>query len=275
MLTPSAIRFPDEVRADLEAHRAGLAAETEQAFLVHARPCVAITAVRVSDRPLQRNPVARLFGARAAGPVLAATVSKFGGIPYTQGDDSWDGRQFLGQVDLAEATSVLAPQGPSLRGLLRLDLPAGDGLRARWFPDPSPDRALPAAVESVGKWETRLEFKLAWTLPEGNALEALWPLREPNWCEYDEFFPAGYNQDGRDEFHRLLGHKSSGLDEHYGFTAPDGCGADLDGYESLLRLTFDNTAGFAWGTNWIYLLVPREDLARGDLSRVVVTGANS
>jgi hypothetical protein len=37
-------------------------------------------------------------------------------------------------------------------------------------------------------------------------------------------------------------------------------------------MTFDNNAGFAWGTNWVHLLVPREDLARADLSRIVVTG---
>ena len=65
------------------------------------------------------------------------------------------------------------------------------------------------------------------------------------------------------------------MDEHYGFTPPPGCSDDLASYECLLRLTFDNAAGFAWGTNWIYLLVPREDLERGDLSRVVPTGANS
>ena len=44
---------------------------------------------------------------------------------------------------------------------------------------------------------------------------------------------------------------------------------------SLLRITFDNAAGFSWGTNWIYLIVPREDFGRGELDRVVVTGANS
>lgn len=73
----------------------------------------------------------------------------------------------------------------------------------------------------------------------------------------------------------MLGHKSGGLDEHYGLTPPPGCSDDIASYECLLRLTFDNAAGFGWGTNWIYLLVPREDLLRADLGRVVVTGANS
>jgi hypothetical protein len=45
--------------------------------------------------------------------------------------------------------------------------------------------------------------------------------------------------------------------------------------ESPLRLAFDDRAGFAWGTSWVYLIVPREELAPGDLSREVVTGGDS
>lgn len=122
---------------------------------------------------------------------------------------------------------------------------------------------------------TRLDFRLAWSLPEGHVLEELWPLPESRWFEYDELYPRGYNDDASDEYHRLLGHRSAGLDEHYGFTPPAGLTEEIADYDSLLRLTFDNRADFAWGTNWIYVLVPREDLARGDLSRIVVTGANS
>lgn len=36
-----------------------------------------------------------------------------------------------------------------------------------------------------------------------------------------------------------------------------------------------NTADFAWGSNVVYFLVPREDLARGRLDRVVGTSANA
>lgn len=126
-----------------------------------------------------------------------------------------------------------------------------------------------------GNWETRLEFAPSWTLPQGNELEALWPLRDVAWYDYEASDPPGYNTDGFDAHHRVLGHKSSGLDEHYGFEPPPGCSADIADYECLLRLTFDNNAGFHWGTNWIYVIVPRADLAAGELGRLVVTGANS
>jgi hypothetical protein len=103
----------------------------------------------------------------------------------------------------------------------------------------------------------------------------VWPLQGPNAFDYEAFEPPGYNADGNDDFHRMLGHKNCGLDEHYGFEPPLGCTDDIEDYELLLRLTYDNTAGFHWGTNWMYLLVPTEDLSRGDLDRIVVTGANS
>jgi hypothetical protein len=280
MLTPPVLKFPDDVRRDLNGHRAGFADEFEQSLVARALPCVAVTATRVSDRPLRRNSVARLFGANAAPALLGPTESKFGGIPYSEVEEDWRGYRFLGQINLTEATAVLPSRAPKLDGLLRIDRSLEgtitDCIRVRWFPNIDSSRAVHATPESVGRWETRLGFKLSWTLPEGNALEALWPLKDgPQWFYYDRFFPAGYNEDGDGAFHQLLGHKSSGLDDHYGFAPPDGCSNDIALYDSLLTLTFDNNAGFSWGSNWVYLIVPRDDLARGDLRRVVVTGANS
>jgi hypothetical protein len=278
-ISPPRLRLPDPVREDLNAQRAGLADEIEETLYSVAKPCVAITALRVSDAPLHRGPVRKLLGARTAVPVLGPTASKFGGIPYCETVEDWSHHAFLGQIDLAEATAVLPQDGVKLRGLLRIDnKPASswtEAMRVRWFAEPSARRAITAVPPSVGKWETRLAFKLSWTIPEGKSLEALWPLKEPKWYDYEAFFPTGYNADGFDEFHRMLGHKSSGLDEHYGINPPRDFTDDIDAYECLLRLTFDNNAGFGWGTNWIYLLVPREDLKRGDLSRITVTGANS
>ncbi len=277
--TPPPLRFPDPVRDDLNAHRAGLAEETEQMMASHVRPCVAITAHRVS-KPIRRNLFARLFGAHeATKPLLGATESKFGGTPYCETEEEWNEHAFLGQIDLACATAALPASSVRLTGLLRIDLRLSssgenEDFRVRWFREPSADRAVATTASSVGDWETQLDFRLAWTLPEGEALEALWPLREPHWCEYEEFFPKGYNADGRNEFHRMLGHKPSALDEHYGWCPPTGCSDDIASYECLLRLIFDNAAGFSWGSNAIYLLVPREDLARADLSRIVVTAAN-
>ena len=286
--TPPPLRFPDPVREDLNEHRPGLAEATEQMLVSHVRPCVAVTAQRVSNAPLRRNSLARLFGAGAAAPVLGVMESKFAGTPYCEAGEQWNEHDFLGQIDLAQATAVLPGDAVRLSGLLRIDLrtddvwrtlvkPSGleDALRVRWFPHPSADRAVAAMPRTVGNWETRLDFRLGWTLPSGKALEAIWPLSEPSWYDYDKFYPDGFNADGFDEFHRMLGHKTDGLADHYGFTPPPGCSSDLASYECLLRLTFDNVAGFAWGSNWIYLLAPTEDVRRADLSRVVVTAANS
>ena len=196
------VRLSDPVRKDLEAHRPGLADETERMLLAHARPCVTITAKRVARAPLRRNPIARLFGCKPADPILGPTASKFGGRPYSEDDDEWRGRAFLGQIDLTAATAGLPPSAPRLRGLVRLEMPTnGDPLQARWFPEIDAACSRDARPPCVGTWETRLDFAPAWTLPEGNDFDALWPIRD--------------------------------------------------------------------------LLVPREDLQRGDLSRLVVTGANS
>lgn len=279
MVHPPVVRFPDPVRDDLNAHRPGLADATEQLFAAHVRPCIAVTAKRVSESPMYRSRLTRMFGARVSAPVLGPLASKFGGVPYCEEPEDWRDHLFLGQIDLAQATSVLPPTAPRLTGLLRIDQPHRgrfDMLRVKWFRTPSAQRAVPVHAASVGSWETRLEFKLSWTLPEGNALEALWPHRDLRWFEYEPFdYPDGFNTDAFDEFHRMLGHKSAGLDEHYGFTAPPGCSGDIAEYECLLRLTYDNAAGFAWGTNWVYVLVPAKDLARGDLGRLVVAGANA
>ena len=90
-----ALRFPDPVREDLEAHRSGLAEETERMMRELAQPCIKITSERVSDRPLRRNPLVSLFGGRAAEPVLGVAESKFGGMPYCDPDESWDDAHYL------------------------------------------------------------------------------------------------------------------------------------------------------------------------------------
>jgi hypothetical protein len=278
-MDPPPLKLPEAVRRDLDANRLGLADEFEATLAAHARPVVAVTSERVSALPLQRGPMGRLLGLRIAGPMLDPMESKFGGAPYGEEVEDWKDHVFLGQVDLAQATAMLPPEAGRLTGLLRIDQRIrGAGLstvlRARWFREAAAIRAVPQTAGSRGLWETRMRFTPRWCLPEGDALDALWPLGRYSWLNYDSFWPAAY-ETGPEEFHQLLGHRSAGLDEPYGFTPPAGCSADLRDYEQLLRLTFDNEAGFHWGTNWFYLLVPREDLKRGNLERIAVTGANS
>jgi len=70
MVSPPPVLFPEPVRDDLNAHRPGLAEETERLFSSHVRPCVAVTLRRVSQQSLRRGALARLFGARQSAPVL-------------------------------------------------------------------------------------------------------------------------------------------------------------------------------------------------------------
>ena len=262
--------LPAEFRERLESQRAGLADAFQGQLTARVRPCIAVTAERVGPAPLRPGVLASLFGKKGAAPVLPVTASKFGGTPYAVADEDWAGRRFIGQIDLAEATAVLPPGAPRLTGLLRLDIgtEGATGFRVRWFPSPSPERVVAVSVESIGAWETRLKFALQWSLPQGERLEAIWPDPEAAWYDHGDWCPEGFNTDGFDEYHRLLGHLSSGVDEPYELEGPEG-------YEQLLRLTYDNEADFAWGTNWVYVLVPEADLPRADLSRIVVTSANS
>ena len=46
-------------------------------------------------------------------------------------------------------------------------------------------------------------------------------------------------------------------------------------YELLWRIDADHPAGFAWGTNWIYVVIHRDDLTHGALENAIVTGANA
>ncbi|MCC6751894.1 MAG: DUF1963 domain-containing protein [Deltaproteobacteria bacterium] len=242
----------------------------------------------MADTPLRHGWVGTLLGRNPTAPQLPATASKFGGVPYAEDDEDWLGWRFLGQVDLAEAAKHL-PHSP-LAGLLRLDssdLPGSAGFRVRWFPAPDLSKAITPTVSSVAKWETRHEFKGGWSLPHNDRdwFSLLPPKGELDaihretglslWDFWNDWEPAGFNDDAREEFHTILGWPSGGLDEPYGFDPPPDCSGDASDYEMLVRLTFDNAAGFSWGTNWIYLLVPKNDLARGDLSRVLVTGANA
>ena len=57
--------------------------------------------------------------------------------------------------------------------------------------------------------------------------------------------------------------------------------ASTDGTAEYLKsikgspIVLTNQANFGFGTNWLYVLVPRTDLEKGDLSRLASTGANS
>lgn len=277
------IVLPREIAAQLDAFRDGLAAETTHTLTSLARPCALLTSRRVSPAPLRRGALMRLFGAKTAAASLSVMSSKFGGTPYTEAGEDWSGWSFLCQLDLSAMT---APDGPlpeqKLRGIIRVDVatksPDGPGglLRAVHHPEASLERAVPAlAVESVGSWECAIDARRSWSLPRDREN---WFSRVPHedlWDVFNELEVPGYDEDSRDEAHRLGGWRAGGLDEHYGFDAPEGCSDDITDYAQVLRITFDNVADFGWGSNWCYVLTPETDLERGGRLRLVTTAANS
>lgn len=277
-MLPPRIQLPPEIEAVLEGHRKGLAEELNQKLLTLPKRCLYLNSRRVSQQPLRRTGFSRLLGRKLSQPTLSPTASKFGGLPYCESEENWEGWSFLGQLNLGEANQHLEEP---LRGLLRLDYGEGmlsEAVRATWFPEPTGDKAVPQGeVASHPKWETQIEYRLGWSLPRS---EADWfslvpkALDQELWDFFNDWTPSGYNEDEDDKSHRLLGWPAGGLDEHYGFTPPPGHSENISEYEMLLRLTYDNEADFGWGTNWVYILVPKEGLAAGDLSGVVVTGAN-
>jgi hypothetical protein len=151
--------LPSDVREALDAYRRGLADQLEATARDRRRPCVYFRSKRIADAPLRRGWLGRVLGGKAAEPKLPSTASKFGGIPYTEGEEDWNGWRFLGQLDLSEAGKLLPRY--SLSGLLRIDssdAPLSEGFRVRWFPEPTESKAHPVEVISVGKWEAAHEF---------------------------------------------------------------------------------------------------------------------
>lgn len=276
---PPPLELPDHIRALLSKYPDGVRRVAD--FLAASpRPCVYMTSRRVGDRPTRRGGLGRLLGLGIAEPQLAPDRSKFGGRPYTTASDlPWRGFRFLGQINFGELPEV--PNGLPDGGVLRIDedrsgSPGAGAFRVRWFPKGANDHpADPGPVDSVGKYETEMIFRTGWSLPGGKAWEQILPEGDEElWQAWNDWNPDGYLDDERQECHRLFGHRSAGLDEHYGFEPASGRSDDISEYEMLLRLTFDNDAGFAWGTNWVYVILHRDDLAGGRLDRAVVTGAN-
>ncbi len=85
---------------------------------------------------------------------------------------------------------------------------------------------------------------------------------------------AGIDEDSR-AGHKLFGHPNESLNEHYGLTPAPGRSNSIREYALLWRIDCDPAAGLAWGTNWLYVIIHKDDLAVGVVERAVLTGANA
>ncbi len=271
-MRPPPLVLPPNLREVLDARHPSAASALVTTAERLARPAVYIDSKRIAAAPLSRGWLMSRLRPVAA-PVLSPLAGKFGGHPYAEEREDWSQHRFLGQFDLTQAGALIGQ--PQLRGLLRVDVGLGvSGLRVRWFESPQPSRAVAqAGVRSVGRWECQHELCVGWTLPRDESLTKCIPEEILNavgedWFDvWQEWWPDGYDEDlatgGR---HRLLG--APVIDDYY--DAVDGAV-----FAPLLRVDYDNIADFGWGTNWLYVLAPREELAQGELRRLLATGGNA
>lgn len=262
----------------LLAKRSPAVAEVVRRKLADIRPSVRITSQRTSAGALKLGFMDRLFKKPAGVPVLPATASKYGGRPYCENAGEIEGGQFLGQVNFAEVTAALQaqafpiPEGLPAQGLLAIDmLPEAWKGRARWYPNPTEAAAQETAAPTFARYEAALSFLGDWSV---RGLEWFDDLPKDDgelWDGLNELQVPGTDDDA----HTLFGHAHEILNENYGFVPAPGRSDNIREYALVWRIAFDNAADFAWGTNWIYLIIHREDLAVGDFGRTVLTAANA
>jgi hypothetical protein len=274
---PPPLRLPDDLRGLLLGRGPDLLERVERFLQTAPRRCTYVSADRVAPHPIQRERLGQLLRRPTATPVLGPLESKFGGLPYyEEAGLSWSDHTFLGQINFAELDDH--PPGAPTRGILAIDLDrsAAPPFRRRWYPDPRESAAQRGACPgSVGNWEARLRFRPGWSIPRGEAWYAPLPKGDhETWRAWNDWCPEGYLEDEQTGCHRLFGHRSAGLDEHYGFQPASGRSSAIAEYELVWRIDADHAAGFHWGTNWTYVIVHRDDLAAARLDRAVVTGAN-
>ena len=277
------LQLPEELRRRFRSRAPALETDIERLLEAALSPCLYICSDRVARSPLRPSVFHGLMGHKAARPVLSELDSKFGGIPYVEETDlTWEGFHFLGQINFAQIEQTLGTL--PRRGVFALDrnLRAPDcsvnSLRVRWYPEPDEARARAVSPpRCVGRWETRMRFSAGWSLPGGDAWEALLPTDDASLLEpWSDWAPPGCLEDEhKGGLHRLSGHPSGGLDEPYAFVPPPGRSGELQGYAQLWRIGFDNASGFHWGTNQAYVLIHPDDLAANRLERAVVAWANA
>jgi uncharacterized protein YwqG len=207
------------------------------------------------------------------------TMNRYlGGAPYLESTADWPTHKarpepFLGQFNFADLREHVPGIPP--RGILAVYMNSGGSqgnlLTCRWFPEPQPDKTIapPTSARYDAKYETQLAFTPSWSQPSsgtwqaiiGEKNEALWET--VNDWQSDFASVLGENE----RAHQLFGHPSSALLEEVGVP-------ELTRQRLVLRITFDNPAGFHWGSNVLYVLVDAEDLAAGRLDRTTSYLAN-
>ena len=245
------------------------------------RPCVRLETSRASNVPIRGRMLDRWRGAPRPAPRLPVTASKFGGRPYCEHANELQARRFLGQINFAEVSRALIaegfprPEGIPDAGLLAVDLTPGSLLgEVRWYREPRAEAAVEAVSDVVARYEAALAFSGSWSLRGLEWFDAIPEGDDELWTWMNELEAPGVDEDARGG-HKLFGHPNEALNEHYGFTPVPGRSGSIRDYALLWRIDCDNAAGFSWGTNWLYVIIHKSDLARGAFENAVVTAANA
>jgi hypothetical protein len=265
----------------LLASRSPQVAERIRRTVGDVRPCVRLRSQRIGDKPFRGGILDRVLRRPRPLPVLPATASKFGGLPYFESKEELEGGRFLGQVNFADASRALkengfpVPAGMPERGLLAVDtVSKGFGGRTRWYPSPQEPGATFLEVDAVAKYETAISFEGSWSLRGLDWFDAV-PEQDAELWEYlNDLEIDGVDVDARGG-HKLFGHANEALNDHYGLASTPGRGSSIRDYSLIWRIDYDHPAGFSWGTNWLYVVIHRDDLARGAFDKAIVTGANA
>jgi hypothetical protein len=105
--------------------------------------------------------------------------------------------------------------GDLISGILAVDMYQSwhNPFRVRWYPNPKHCAAQAGTQPmSVAKWESRLCFREGWSLPGGDAWHAPLPAGDRElWEVWNDWSPAGYPDDERNECHRLFGTRAERL----------------------------------------------------------------
>ena len=226
--------------------------------------------------------------------MLPATASKFGGTAYCEQATELDGGRFLGQINFAEATGALheqqfpIPTGMPAAGLLAVDLVnglRGNGSlagRTRWYPAPRIGELTASALQTpldprrswaVARYEAAISFIGSWSMQGLDWYDVVDGDREL-WDYMNDLEIDGVDVDAHGG-HKLFGHANEALNEHYGLTPAPGRSAAIRDYALVWRIDADSPAGFHWGTNWLYVVIHKDDLGRGAFEHAIVTGANA
>jgi Domain of unknown function (DUF1963) len=267
---------------ELLSSRSPEVSEAIRRTVTDVRPCVMLETSRAGQVPTRGKLIDRLLGKPPPTPLLSTTTSKFGGVPYVEGASDLSGGRFIGQVNFAEATNSLVaqdcpiPAGMPSAGLLAVDLmPGRFGGRVRWYPEPKESKAVhQVGTDVVGKYEASIEFRGGWSARGLNWFDAVPENDSELWNYMNDLEVPRIDEDAR-RGHKLFGHANEALNDHYPFTPSPGRSQSIRDYALIWRITYDDAAEISWGTNWLYAVVHRDDLAQSAFERAVLTGANA